>query len=45
VPINGVNLKAQAIQFNKQLSGDETFKVLIGGFGDGRIDMGYANLT
>jgi hypothetical protein len=27
VPINGVILKAQAVQFNKLLSGDETFKV------------------
>jgi hypothetical protein len=27
VPINGVILKAQAVQFNKLLGGDETFKV------------------
>jgi hypothetical protein len=27
VPINGVILKAHAVQFNKLLSGDETFKV------------------
>jgi hypothetical protein len=44
-PINRVNLKAQAVQLNKLLGRDETLKFLMDGFGDGRFDTGYANLT
>lgn len=35
----------QAVQFNKLLSGDETFKDSKTDFGDGKFDMGYANFT
>jgi hypothetical protein len=45
VPIHGEILKAQAVQFNKLLVRDEILKFLMGGFGDGRFDMGYASLT
>jgi hypothetical protein len=45
VPIPGVILKAQAIQFNRLLVRDEILKFLMGGFGDGSFDMGCANLT
>jgi hypothetical protein len=35
----------QAVQFNKLLSGDETFKDSKTDFGDGKFDMRYANFT
>jgi hypothetical protein len=35
-------VKAQAVQFKKILSRDETFKVSDGSFGDGRFNMGYS---
>jgi hypothetical protein len=43
--IDGVILKAQAVQFKDCLAGMRHFKIMIGGFAGGRFDMGCASLT
>jgi hypothetical protein len=45
VTINGAILKVQALQFNKILNEDETFKFSEGCSGDERFDMGHVNVT